>query len=400
MAGEALASIATDTDERGGHHVRAAVLTEFGAPLAVRELPDPVAGGGEVVVDVLAACVPPYAAEVFSGERRYPLVPPVVPGPGCVGRIVHVGPDATRLRAGDLVWCDPTVRSRDDALTPDITLLGWSSRGDGGARLARHLHDGSFAERMRVPTENVHPLPAAAGDDPSRWAALGVHVIPYGGLLAGRLEAGETLLVSGATGNLVSSAVAVGIAMGAGRVVAPGRNQAVLDLLTDRFGPRVKPVLLTGDEATDRAAMSAAANGPIDLVLDLLPPSAPSSAARTAAMTVREYGRVVLMGGIGMLGGDDLAFPYPWLMRNSITVRGQWMYPRTANPALIRLLTSGALDLTPEQISPFPLTAVNDAITHATHDTPFTRTTLAPPGSRTTGRSNPCHIGFTWPTLV
>jgi alcohol dehydrogenase len=103
----------------------------------------------------------------------------------------------------------------DDALTPDITLQGWSSRGEGGARLARYLHDGSFAELMRVPTENVFPLPTVAGDDPARWAALTVHAISYVGLLAGGLAAGETLLVSGATGNLGSSAVA--LAMGAGR---------------------------------------------------------------------------------------------------------------------------------------------------------------------------------------
>lgn len=185
-------------------------------------------------------------------------------------------------------------------------------------------------------TGEVH----VGGDDPACWAALAVHVIPYGGLLAGRLAAGETLLVSGATGNLGSSAVAVALAMGAGRVVAPGRNRAVLGLLADRFGPRLRPVPLTGDEAGDRAAMSAAADGPIDMVIDLLPPSAPSSAARTAAMTVREYGRVVLMGGVGMLGGDDLSLPYPWIMRNSITVRGQWMYPRTANVGIIRLLAS------------------------------------------------------------
>ncbi|WP_167409489.1 alcohol dehydrogenase catalytic domain-containing protein [Streptomyces africanus] len=360
--------------------MRAAVLTQFGAPLTVREVPDPEAGGGEVVVEVLAASVAPYAAEVFSGERNYPLVPPVVPGIGGVGRVVHVGPDATRLRPGDLVWCDSTVRSRDEALTPDITLQGWSSRGEGGARLARYLHDGSFAELMRVPTENVFPLPAAAGDDPARWAALGMHVIPYGGLLAGGLAAGETLLVSGATGNLGSSAVAVALAMGAGRVVAPGRNQAALGLLADRFGPRLRPVPLTGDEAGDRAAMSAAADGPIDMVIDLLPPSAPSSAARTAAMTVREYGRVVLMGGVGMLGGDDLALPYPWIMRNSITVRGQWMYPRTANVGIIRLLASGTLDLTTERVRSFGLNAVNEAVTYAaSHGGPFDRTTLTPP---------------------
>ncbi|MDQ0791349.1 zinc-binding alcohol dehydrogenase family protein [Streptomyces sp. B3I8] len=359
--------------------MRAAVLTEFGAPLAVREMPDPVAGGGEVVVEVLAAGVAPYAEEVFGGRRNYPLVPPVVPGIGGVGRVVHVGPDATRLRVGDLVWCDCTVRARDDALTPDITLQGWSARGEGGALLAEYMHDGAYAELMRLPTENVYPLPAAAGDDPARWSTLGVYVIPYGGLLAGGLEPGETLLVSGATGNLGSAAVALALAMGAGRVVAPGRNRAVLDLLADRFGPRVRPVELTGDEAADRAAMSAAAGGPVDMVLDLLPPSAPSTVARTAAMTVREYGRVVLMGGVGMLGGPELALPYPWLMRNSVTVRGQWMYPRSADVGIVRLAASGVLDLAGDRVRTFGLDEVNEAVAYAAaHPGPFDRTVLVP----------------------
>ncbi|OIK28487.1 alcohol dehydrogenase [Streptomyces malaysiense] len=354
-------------------------MTRFGAPLTVRSVPEPRAGGGEVVVEVLATCILPYSEEVFSGRRNYPLEPPVVPGPGGVGRIVRVGPDATRLRVGDLVWCDPTVRSRDDALTPDIMLQGLSSRGEGGARLARHLPDGAFAEFMRVPTENVHPLPPEARDDTARWSSLTVYAVPYGGLLAAGLEAGETVLVSGSTGNLGSAAVAMALAMGAARVIAPGRDRAALGLLADRFGRRVRPVGLTGDEGTDRAAMSAAARGPIDVVIDLLPPSAPSSVTRAAAMTVREYGRVVLMGGVGMLGGADLALPYPWLMRNSVTVRGQWLGPRTANTGLIRLIGSGTLDLAPDRVRTFPLDAVNDAIAYAAaHGGPFDRTVLTP----------------------
>ncbi|AYF74825.1 zinc-binding alcohol dehydrogenase family protein [Nocardia yunnanensis] len=352
-------------------------MTEFGSPLTVHEVPDPEPGGGEVLVQVLATCVLPYTAEVFSGARHYPLEPPVVPGVGGVGRIVRIGPDATKLRVGDLVWCDATVRARDDALTPDIAMQGWSSRGEGGAQLARYLHDGSFAELMRVPTENVYPLPAEA--DPVQWAALSIYAVPYGGLLAGALAAGETVLISGATGNFGSSAVAVALAMGAGHVVTPGRNRAVLDLLATRFGARVTPVELTGDEATDRSAMTAAAPTPIDLVLDLLPPHAPASAARAAAMTVREQGRVILMGGIGMLGGPDLPLPYPWLMRNSITLRGQWLAPRTANPVLIRLASSHLLDLALDRPTLFPLPQVNEAITHAaTHPTPYTRTILTP----------------------
>ncbi|MGW4210433.1 alcohol dehydrogenase catalytic domain-containing protein [Lentzea sp. NPDC004789] len=355
--------------------MRAATLTALGHPLTVGDVPDPRAGGGEVLVEVLAASVPPYAGEVFSGERRYPIELPMVPGVGGVGRVVAAGPDATKLAAGDLVWCDTTVRARDDALTPDIALQGWSSRGEGGARLARHLHDGSFAELMRVPTENVHALPATA--DPARWSALTAYTIPYGGLLAGGLEPGETLLVSGATGNLGSTAVAIALAMGAGRVVAPGRNRAALDLLADRFGARVSPVELTGDEDADRAAMTA--GGPIDVVLDLLPPRAPSSVARAAAMAVREGGRVVLMGGVGMLGGADLALPYPWIMRNSVTVRGQWMYPRTANVGMIRLIAAGLVDLAAERVTCFTLDQVNEALAHAaSHAGPFDRTVLIP----------------------
>ena len=110
--------------------------------------------------------------------------------------------------------------------------------------------------------------------------------------------------------------------------------------------------------------MKRAAPGPIDCVLDLLPPSAGTAPVRAAAMAVRECGRVVLMGGVGMLGGDDLALPYPWIMRNCITIIGQWMYPATANARLIALARSGLLDLRHWEVASFGLDAANEAVTH------------------------------------
>ena len=56
---------------------------------------------------------------------------------------------------GDWEFCDPTVRSRDGAPTPDITLPGVSARGEGGQKLQRYFRDGTFAEQVRVPTEDV-----------------------------------------------------------------------------------------------------------------------------------------------------------------------------------------------------------------------------------------------------
>jgi alcohol dehydrogenase len=192
-----------------------------------------------------------------------------------------------------------------------------------------------------------------------------VLLVPYGGLLAAGFRPGETALVSGATGNFGSAAVAVALAMGAARVVAPGRDTAMLDELARRFGPRVRTVELTGDEEHDRERMVATAAGPIDCVLDLLPPSAPASAVRAAAMTVREFGRVVLMGGVGMLGGDDLALPYPWIMRNGVTVRGSWMYPPSAVGSPVALVRAGLLDLGAYGTTEFALADIDAAVEHA-----------------------------------
>ncbi|MEM5405534.1 alcohol dehydrogenase catalytic domain-containing protein [Paraburkholderia unamae] len=359
--------------------MKAAILKTLDTPLAIEQIPDPPAGTGEVIVDVVAAPVLSYAQEVFSGERRYPIALPIVPGCGAIGRVRTIGPDATKLQPGDWVFCDPTVRARDDALMPDIVLQGWSARGEGGQKLQCYFHDGPFAERVRVPTENAVRIGDIDPADAARWCALNTLLVPYGGLLASDLRAGEILLVSGATGNFGSACVAVALAMGARCVVAPGRNVQALGKLARKFGERVRTVALSGDEATDRERMQRAAPGPIDCVMDLMPPSVPATTVRAAVMAVRPYGRVVLMGGVGMLGGAGLELPYPWLMRNDITVRGKWMYPTHAVTLMTGLIRGALLDLGHFDVTTFALDAANEAVAHAAaHGGPFSMTVICP----------------------
>jgi NADPH:quinone reductase-like Zn-dependent oxidoreductase len=277
------------------------------------------------------------------------------------------------------VFCDPTVRSRDDVLSPDITLQGWSARDAGGLRLQKHFRDGSWAGQMRTATENVKPIGAIDDKDAVSWCALGTLLVPYGGLLAAELQAGETVLVSGATGNFGSAAVAVALAMGAACVVAPGRNEKALKDLVRRFGERVRPVKLGGKEDDDRERMKQAAPGPIDCVLDIMPPSVSTTTVRAALMTVRPYGRVVLMGGVGMLGGAGLDLPYPWIMRSCITIRGAWMYPPEATIRLVGLIRSGLLRLDHFEATTFDLDHANDAVAHAAaNGGPFRMTVIRP----------------------
>jgi alcohol dehydrogenase len=345
----------------------------------VETAPDPVLGTGEVIVDVVATRVLSYMNEVFSGMRNYALDLPIIPGPGGIGRVRAIGPDATRLGVGDWVFCDPTVRSRDDVVAPDIALQGLTAAGPGGMRLQQHFRHGSYAEQMRVPTENVKRLGAVTSEEASQWCALGTALVPYGGFLAANLQAGETVLVSGATGNFGSAAVSVALAMGAACVVTPGRNEKILADLVRRFGARVKPVRLTGNEDHDREAMKRAAGGPIDCVFDIMPPSVSTNVVRAAVMTVRAYGRVVLMGGVGMAGGPGLELPYPWLMRNCISIHGVWMYPPDAASRLIALVRAGLLRLDEYVTTDFDLDHVNEAVAHAAaNGGPFKLTVIRP----------------------
>src|SRR3954447_7881649 len=363
--------------------MKAAVLNAFGSPLAIETIPEPQIGTGEVIVDVSASRVLAYANEVLSGERKYLLELPIVPGPGAIGRIRATGPDATRLRPGDWVYCDPTVRSRDNALSPDIALQGLTGGSEEGLRLQRYFHDGAWAEQVRLPTENAIPIGAIDAADAGRWCAIGKFLVPFGGFLAAKLQPGEIVLVNGATGSFGSGAVATALGMGAQCVVATGRNEKALGDLAQRFGARVRTVKMLGNEAEDRARIVSAAPGPIDCVLDILPPAATAVQVRTAVMAVRPYGRVVLMGGVGMLGGAGLDLPYSWMMRNCITLRGQWMYPPHATLLMVGLIRAGLVSLDQFEVTSFALDDANAAVAHAARDSgPFRMTVIEPPKSR------------------
>ncbi len=352
--------------------MKAAVLNAFGSPLEIMDLPDPRAGPGEVVVDVVAAGVAGYAANIFNGSRNYALELPVAPGAGGIGRVRETGPDSTRLKVGDWVFCEPTIRSRDNAA--DTILQGWTYRQEAALPLHRLFHHGSFAEQMLVPTENVVPIGDIDPADAGRWCALSTLLVPYGGLLAGRLAPGETLVVSGATGGFGGAAVAVALAMGAGRVVATGRSERSLEALA-RLGPRVTPVRMSGEEEDDRARIVQAAGAPIDMVLDFLPREASASQVKAALSAVAHGGRLILMGGVR----SDLAIGYNWLMHNELTLRGAWMYPRAAIPNMVRLIRAGLIDLDRYELSEFPLDQANAAVAHAAATAgPDRRTVIRP----------------------
>jgi alcohol dehydrogenase len=182
--------------------------------------------------------------------------------------------------------------------------------------------------------------------------------VPYGGLLRGRLAAGETIVVTGSTGAYGSAAVLLSLALGAARVVAAGRNRTALEALARLGGPRVATVALSGDVDADAKALRAAGGCGAHMAFDMVGGAQDANATLAALKSLRRGGRLVLMGSMAV----PLPISYLEAMLNNLEIIGQFMYPSDAFMRLIDLARAGLLDLSAIRVRSFPLEALPEAM--------------------------------------
>jgi len=233
------------------------------------EAPDPAAGPGEVVVELRAAAL----------NRRDLLVrnPPSpvydFPKPFVAG---HDGA-GVRRDTGEEVVVYPTV--------------GWGSRDDvpEGGRFIGGPLDGTFAELIAVPEENVFPKPA-------RLSSEEAASLPVAGMTAfralfpvGGLESGQTVLVLGAGSGVSTFAVAMAAEAGARVLVTSSSDEKIAR--ARELGAQGGVLYTAGDWA---AAVREQAPDGVDLVLDSVGTTWPES-----LRVLRKGGRLVVFGGTG-----------------------------------------------------------------------------------------------------
>jgi len=242
-----------------------AVRVHEGGELRYEQAPDPVAGPGEVVVELRAAAVnrrdllvrnPPGPA------YRFDL--PLIPGSDGAG---------VRRDTGEEVVIYPGLGwgPREDAAGPDWRILGGPD-------------DGTYAELVKVPTENVFPKP-------ERFSWEEAAAFPLAALTAyralfeiGGLVDDESVLVLGAGSGV--STMAVSLAAQAGcRVLVTSSSQEKID--------RAKELGAEGGVLYTEDGWAEAA-GPVDVVLDSV-----GATWRESAKALRRGGRLVVFGGTG-----------------------------------------------------------------------------------------------------
>ncbi|KAL3456382.1 isopropanol dehydrogenase [Aspergillus heterothallicus] len=328
---------------------KALILHARDAPLTLQTVPLPLATPGSAVVRVLATDIVPYMNEILTNKRPYPLSLPMTPGNTAIGRVHSAGPDAVALTPGQLVFCDITIRARDD---PSVTIL-FGIHG-GGYPAAQKLMDGewrnaTYAEYARVPLENLYPLDEGLllkqlGYSINNLCLMPICLVPFGGLSEVDVKPGEVVIIAPATGRYGGAAVAVALAMGA-TVVAAGRNAGALESLRRIHGTgRLKTVQLTDDAERNTELFQAAAGkaGGADVYLDLSPPAIQGSSLLASGIrALRSFGRCVVMGG----NSGNIEFPYLEVMFKSIRIQGRFMYDRKHVLQMIQMMESGLLPL-------------------------------------------------------
>jgi NADPH:quinone reductase-like Zn-dependent oxidoreductase len=262
--------------------MHAAVVTSFDEPPHYEEFDVPTPKNGEQdVVDVLAVGLHPRVRTDASG-RHYTSTGtlPMIPGIDGVGRL------------GD---------GRKVYFVADDELPG------------------PMAERAVVNLGRTVPLPedadvemiaAAMNPAMSSWMALRRRV---------PIEAGQCVLILGATGNAGTMAVQVAKHLGAGRVVGAGRDADRLNALAGDGADET--VQLTEDADATAAALATAA-ADVDIVIDYLW-GRPAGQAIVALLTARaDRSRAMNWIQIGAIAGPTIELPSVALRSANFRIQG------------------------------------------------------------------------------
>jgi zinc-binding alcohol dehydrogenase/oxidoreductase len=183
------------------------------ANVRVEDVPDPVAGPGEVVVRVRAAALNHRDVYICRGQYaglRYPTIL----GADGAGTVAAVGAGVTHLRIGDAVVINPCLGWGKDqrVAAPTFRILGMPDNG-------------TFAQLVAVPAANVLPMPAGLSVEEAA-------AIPLAGLTAyralvsrGGLQPGDRVLITGVGGGVATLALVLSRRLGARVFVTSGSDE-------------------------------------------------------------------------------------------------------------------------------------------------------------------------------
>ncbi len=264
--------------------MNAAVLHTVGKPPRFEQFPEPIAGDGEVIVQVHAASLKPIDKQLASGSHyASPRELPVVCGLDGVGRLG----DGQRVFFG-------------------------GTRAPYGAMAQQTVVRRTFC--FPVP-ESVDDETAAALPNPgvSAWLSLAYRA---------KQAPGDNVLILGATGVTGKLAVKIAKLLGAGRVVAAGRNRQILSTLHDVGADATIQLDAPADDLTAAFVREAGVSG-FQVVIDYV--WGQPAEAFLAAITRKEFTVITSetrFVQVGESAGPTISLAAAVLRSTALTIMG------------------------------------------------------------------------------
>ena len=301
--------------------MKAIMCNDFDGPqgLVVQDVAAPTVGADEVLIDVHRASI--NYIDLLISRGHYQICPalPYVVGAEAAGEIISIGSDVTDFKPGDRV------------ATFDLT--------------------GAFAEQMSAKHWRTIALPDAVSYDAGAATLHNYVTSAYALKVRGRLAAGETLIVHGATGGVGLAALDLGRLWGAKVIAGVGREEKFA--LAREYGA-VEVINYATESIRDRIAALTNGRG-ADVIFDPIGGDIFDQSVRNLAWE----GRILVIGfASGRIA--EVGTNRPLISSSSVVGVNTGMWPQQ-NPAGFRALAAEIMahiaqgDLTPKISQVLPL---------------------------------------------
>ena len=318
--------------------MKALAFDEFGGPdkLRLRDVPDPEAGPGEVVLRVRACAL--NHLDLFVREGIPALKTPLPFWTGCdiAGDVAELGPGVEGVKVGDRVCVNPNLTCG----RCEFCIQGEDSLCVRYGILGEHV-PGGLAEYVKVRADNVLALPAGVTYEDAASFILTNMTAWRMVVTQGQLRAGQDVLILGVGGGVSSTAVQIA-KLGGARVIVTSSSDDKL-ARARALGADVG-INYTKEDWARRVFELTGRRG-VDLVVE----NVGQATWKHSLRSLRKGGRLVTCGATtGPIGETDLRIVF-W---NQLHIIGSTMANRREFNEVMALLFAGRLRAIVDEVVP------------------------------------------------
>lgn len=305
----------------------------------------PVPGPGELLLQVKAAALNGLDLWVIEGWPGLRLKFPHVFGSDGAGTIAEVGPGVDSFAPGDRVAVNPSSWCGEC----EYCLAGRENQCRRFSVIGEHV-PGFFAEYTVVPARNLLPLPDNVSFETAAAASL-VFVTAWHSLIeAGRLRAGEDVLVVGAGGGVNTAAIQIARLAGARKIYVVGSSDEKL-ALAESLGADV--LINRREENWSKAVYQQTRKRGVDVVVD----NVGAATFHSSLRSLRKGGRLLTVGNSS---GPQFEFDNRYMFGKHLSIIGSTMGTQRDYERVMGLVFVGRLQAVVDTV--FPLRQGVDAL--------------------------------------